>query len=66
MQRCECRFSKLRRQFVEVVAYFVDSAVLWLGQFASAGEGVFFEEKSDFVAAGEEIVVADVRVVFSG
>lgn len=51
---------------MEVVAYFVDSAVFRLGQFPSAGKGVFFEEKSDFVAAGEEVVVADVRVIFPG
>ena len=48
------------------MAYFVYGAVLWLGQFAGAGEGVFFEEEADFVAAGEEVVVADVGVFFSG
>ena len=66
MQWCECGSTELRRQFVQVVADFVYSAVLWFGQFSGAGECVFFEEEADFVAAGEEVVVADVRVFFSG
>ena len=48
------------------MSYFVYSAVLRLGQFSSAGECVFFEEKADFVAAGEEVIVADVGVFLSG
>lgn len=44
----------------------VDGAMLRLGQFASAGEGVFFEEEADFVAAGQEVGVADVGGFFSG
>ena len=65
MQRCECGFAEWRGQLVEVVSYFVYGAVLWLGQFSGGGECVFLEEETDFVAAGEEVVVADVRGVFS-
>ena len=66
VEGCECGFAKWWRQFVEVVSYFVYGAVLWLGQLSRAREGVFFEEEPDLVAAGEEVVVADVSVVLAG
>ena len=67
MQWCERRFAKRRGQFVQVMPYLVYSAVLRLRQLpGGGGECVFFEEEAHFVAAGEEVVVADVRVFFSG
>ena len=67
MQRCEGRSAERRAQFVQVMPYLVDGAVLGLRQFSGGGgEGVLFEEEAHFVAAREEVVVADVRVFFSG
>ena len=52
---------------MEVVSDFVYGAVFGLGQLSGrGGEGVFFEEKSHFVAAGEEVVVAYVGGLFAG
>lgn len=51
---------------MQVVADFVDGAVFWFDEDAAGGEGVFFEEIADFVAGGQEVVVADVGVVFAG
>lgn len=51
---------------MQVVADFVDSEVFWFDEGAGGGEGGFFEEVADFVAGGQEVVVADVGVVFAG
>ena len=66
VQWCEGRFAELGGEFVEVVSDFVDGAVFGFRQFAGGGKGVFFEEEADFVAASEEVIVADVRGFFPG
>ena len=52
---------------MQVVPDFVDSFLFWFSKFAGRGvKGGFFEEKADLVAAGEEVVVADMGGGFSG
>ena len=63
--RCQRRLAKGRRQTVQVVADFVDGAGFGFGEGAVWREGGFLEEEADFVAGGEEIVVADVRGGFT-
>lgn len=48
-----------RGEAVEVVTYLVDGLVFGLGEISRGVEGVFFEEKADFVTRGEEVIVAD-------
>ena len=45
---------------MQAVADLVDGALLGSGQRAGGREGVFVEEETHFVAAGEEVGVADV------
>ena len=53
-------------ELVQVMADFVHREVLGFGERTSGRvEGVFFEEKADLISAGEEVVVADVRRLFS-
>lgn len=48
-------------EFVQVVPDLVDGAMFGLEELVGGRvEGVFFEEKADFVAGGEEVIVADV------
>lgn len=53
---------------MQVVADLVDGALLGLGQVALSIKGVLLEKEADLVAAGEEVVVADmvVAVVAAG
>ena len=52
---------------MEVVADFVYGAVFGFCEgTCCGGEGGFFEEEADFVAGGEEVVVADVGGGFAG
>lgn len=55
--------SKGRGEDVEGMADFIDGEGLWLAQLGRGGvgdEGVRLEEEMDFVAGGEEVLVADV------
>ena len=59
--------TELRDFFVQGVADLVDCEVFWFGKLTGLGvEGVFFEEEADFIAGGEEVVVADVFVCGGG
>ena len=52
---------------MQVVSNLVDCFFFGLGEVSRGGvEGGFLEEKADLVAAGEEVVVADVGGGFAG
>lgn len=52
---------------MQVMSYFIDRAVFRLKEVAGGGvESVLFEEEADFVAGGEEVVVADVGIIVGG
>lgn len=52
---------------MQVVPDFIDSFFFRFGEFAGRRvEGGFFEEEADLVAAGEEVLVADVSGGFAG
>ena len=51
---------------MQVMADFVDGAGFGFGEDAVGRESGFLEEEADFVAGGEEVVVADVGGGFAG
>ena len=64
--RCQRRLAKSRRETVQAVADLVDGARFGFGEDAIGRESGFLEEEADFVARGEEVVVADVGGGFAG
>ncbi len=67
VQGYERRIAERRRERVQVMTDFVDGAFFGFDEGVGGRvEGVFFEEETDFVTRGEEVVVADVGRVVAG